>query len=160
MDCNRSKVRIDLFDADSAGLVTSMLLTYNLGRDIVFELKILSHFAAAHQLKMVGEKCENLHGHNWKVEVTVSGEELNSAGVLIDFGILKDCLREVMADLDHKFLNEIPAFKGTAPSSECIAVYIARTLQEKIDENDIRVSRVTAWESENASATYLPPATA
>lgn len=145
-----------LFDAVSSGLFTSMLLTFNLGRDIVFELKILSHFAAAHQLQMVGAKCENLHGHNWKVEVTVSGEELNNAGVLIDFGILKECLRNVLAELDHKFLNEIPAFKDTAPSSECIAVYIAHALQQKIEEHDIRVSRVTAWESENASATYLP----
>lgn len=123
----------------------------------MFELKILSHFAAAHQLQMVGEKCENLHGHNWKVEVTVCGAELNSAGVLIDFGILKDCLREVIATLDHKFLNDLPAFRDTAPSSECIAVYIAGALQELVDEYQVRVSKVTAWESENASATYLQP---
>ena len=124
---------------------------------IVFELKILSHFAAAHQLQMVGEKCENLHGHNWKVEVVVTGEKLNSAGVLIDFGILKACLREVMATLDHKFLNELPEFKDYPPSSECIAVHISGALQEMVNEYNIHVSRVTAWESDNASATYLQP---
>ena len=56
---------------------------------MMYELKIVTHFAAAHQLTMVGEKCENLHGHNWKIEVYVTGEKLDEAGVLIDFGIIK-----------------------------------------------------------------------
>ena len=69
----------------------------------MFELKIVSHFAAAHQLAMVAKKCENLHGHNWKVEVCVKGDRLNNAGVLVDFGILKGYVKEIMGRLDHKF---------------------------------------------------------
>jgi 6-pyruvoyltetrahydropterin/6-carboxytetrahydropterin synthase len=122
----------------------------------MFELKILSHFAAAHQLTMVAQKCENLHGHNWKVEVCVRGERLNDAGVLVDFGILKKHLREIMGRLDHKFLNELPYFEKNAPSSETIAVYIADSLQEMIDEPGVSVSQVTTWESDDACATYFP----
>ncbi len=121
----------------------------------MFELKILTHFAAAHQLTMVAKQCENLHGHNWKVEVCVAGEKLNDAGVLIDFGELKSFVAEVIDELDHKFLNELACFNGN-PSSENIAVYIAEQLQQKLDGTGIRVSRVTTWESENAAATYTP----
>ena len=122
----------------------------------MFELKILNHFAAAHQLTMVAKKCENLHGHNWKVEVCVKGERLNEAGVLVDFGILKGYVKEIMARLDHRFLNELPDFEKTPPSSENLAVYIAESLQEMIDEPGMVVSRVTTWESEDACATYYP----
>lgn len=122
----------------------------------MFELKIVSHFAAAHQLAMVAKKCENLHGHNWKVEVCVQGDRLNDAGVLVDFGILKGYVKTIMDRLDHKFLNELPAFGTIAPSSENIAVYIASSLQEMIKEPGMAVSRVTTWESEDACATYFP----
>ena len=122
----------------------------------MFELKIISHFAAAHQLKMVARKCENLHGHNWKVEIMVSGETLNDAGVLIDFGEIKTCVSGIMDGLDHKFLNELAPFKNNNPSSENIALFIAKALQEKIDGTSIKVCRVTAWESEDACATYIP----
>lgn len=124
----------------------------------MFELKVKTHFAAAHQLKMVGEKCENLHGHNWKVEVCITGEKLNKAGVLVDFGLIKQHLAAVMNTLDHKFLNELVFFSHqTPPSSENIAVYIAAELQKLIQDEAIHVSSVTAWESENAAATYCPP---
>ena len=123
----------------------------------MFELKILSHFAAAHQLTMVAKKCENLHGHNWKVEVCVKGERLNAAGVLVDFGILKQHVRTVMKRLDHQFLNELPYFDDSnPPSSESIAVYIADSLKEMIDEPGVTISRVTTWESDDACATYFP----
>lgn len=122
----------------------------------MFELKILSHFAAAHQLTMVAKKCENLHGHNWKVEVCVRGECLNDAGVLVDFGILKKYVNEIMERLDHRYLNELPYFAKEAPSSENIALYIARNLQEMIKEPGVRVSSVTTWESDDACATYFP----
>jgi 6-pyruvoyltetrahydropterin/6-carboxytetrahydropterin synthase len=71
----------------------------------MFELKIITHFAAAHRLKMVADKCENLHGHNWKIEVYVGGETLNEAGVLVDFGEIKQHLSAIMERLDHKFLS-------------------------------------------------------
>ena len=123
----------------------------------MYELKIITDFAAAHQLKMVSKKCENLHGHNWKIEVCIAGEKLNNVGVLIDFGELKQHVAEIRARLDHKFLNELEYFDdNTPPSSENIAFYIATQLQILIDDMkpEIRVSRVTAWESDDACATY------
>ena len=122
----------------------------------MFELKVVTRFAAAHQLKMVAEKCENLHGHNWKIEVFVAGDALNDAGILMDFGEIKKALAEVMNSLDHRFLNDLECFGGN-PSSENIAVYIGRSLSEKIRTPAVRVSRVTAWESEDAAATYILP---
>jgi len=123
----------------------------------MYELKVETDFAAAHQLSMVGEKCENLHGHNWKIEVTVAGEKLDDGGVLMDFGIIKKHVRAIMETLDHKFLNELELFGDTTPpSSENIAKYIAVSLREKLDSPDLRVARVSAWESKNACATYIP----
>jgi 6-pyruvoyltetrahydropterin/6-carboxytetrahydropterin synthase len=123
----------------------------------MFELKVITNFAAAHQLKMVAEKCENLHGHNWKIEICVGGETLNDAGVLMDFGEIKEHVSEIVARLDHKFLNELDYFNDeNPPSSENIALYIAKALQAKIKDSQIKVARVTAWESENACATYIP----
>ena len=124
----------------------------------MFELKVITHFAAAHQLKMVAKKCENMHGHNWKIEVCVAGKTLNNAGVLIDFGEFKTYLSEIIEKLDHKFLNELDLFHNDNPSSENIAYYIAHELKKKIISHDnIKVTRVTAWESENACATYRFP---
>ena len=124
----------------------------------MYELKVVTHFAAAHQLKMVAKKCENLHGHNWKIEICVAGKDLNKAGVLIDFGELKQHVSVIKAKLVHKFLNELDDFNDNyPPSSENIAHYIAKTLQSMIDSPDIKVARVTSWESENACATYIVP---
>lgn len=121
----------------------------------MFELKIVTRFAAAHQLQMVSQKCENLHGHNWKIEVCVTGLALDKAGVVIDFGLLKTHVKEIIETLDHKFLNEIEVCNGP-PSSENIAVYIAESLADKLAGTPARVSRVTAWESDDAAATYIP----
>jgi len=122
----------------------------------MFELKVVTHFAAAHQLKMVAKKCENLHGHNWKIEICVAGKKLNNAGVIVDFGELKQHVSEIMARLDHKFLNELDYFDDhNPPSSENIARYIANSLQTILNNSRVKVVRVTAWESEDACATYL-----
>ena len=124
----------------------------------MFELKVKTRFAGAHQLTMVGQKCENLHGHNWHVEVCVKGEKLNSAGVLVDFGDIKKAVKEVVkGHLDHKFLNELDIFKDIQPTSERIAVYIAQKVQTILNQNreeHIKVSKVMAWESDDACATY------
>ena len=96
----------------------------------MYELKVVTKFAAAHQLTMVGSKCENMHGHNWKV-------------------------REIMSMLDHKYLNELEYFQQSQPSSENIAYFVATELQKKIDNPSVSVSRVTAWESDDAGATYI-----
>lgn len=121
----------------------------------MYELKVVTRFAAAHQLTMVGTKCENMHGHNWKIEVYVIGENLDKAGVLVDFGVIKKHVADIMAMFDHKYLNELALFEHKQPSSENIAYLIATELQQRIDDSAISVSRVTAWESDDAAATYF-----
>jgi 6-pyruvoyltetrahydropterin/6-carboxytetrahydropterin synthase len=121
----------------------------------MYELKVVTRFAAAHRLTMVGTKCENLHGHNWKIEVFLIGEKLDEAGVVMDFGDIKTRLREIIGRLDHQYLNELAMFQGRQPSSERIAAYIAAELRQAIQHPAVRVSRVSAWESEDACATFI-----
>ena len=121
----------------------------------MYELKVVTQFAAAHQLTMVGSKCENMHGHNWKIEVYVVGEKTDDAGVLVDFGIIKKHVREIMSMLDHKYLNDLDYFQQSQPSSENIAYFVATELQKRMDNPAVSVSRVTAWESDDAGATYI-----
>lgn len=121
----------------------------------MYELRVVTRFAAAHRLTMVGTQCENLHGHNWKVEVYLTGKQLDDAGVLMDFGVVKNHLRHIIGRLDHQFLNDLDIFQGRQPSSERIAAHIALELQKQITTRAIRVSRVSAWESEDACATYI-----
>ena len=122
----------------------------------MYELKIITRFAAAHKLQMVAKQCENLHGHNWKIEVCVAGEKLNDAGVLIDFGELKVLVAKIIDGLDHKYLNELEILEGRPSSSENVAWYIAHTLDGELSVPGIRVRSVTAWESDDACATYTP----
>lgn len=124
----------------------------------MYELKVVTRFSAAHQLTMVGAKCENMHGHNWKIEVFVTGQKLDNAGVLVDFGVIKKHVAEIMSMLDHKYLNELDYFQQDQPSSENIAYFVATELQKKINDSAVSVSRVTAWESDDAGATYIVPA--
>jgi len=121
----------------------------------MYELKVVTRFAAAHQLTMVGTKCENMHGHNWKIEVYVIGKNLDKAGVLVDFGVIKKHVADIMTMFDHKYLNELAFFEDKQPSSENIAYLIAAELQQRIDDSAVSVSRVTAWESDDAGATYI-----
>ncbi len=124
----------------------------------MYELRVATHFAAAHQLQMVAQKCENLHGHNWKVDVCVRGEKLDAGGVLVDFGVIKRHVADIMEELDHKFLNQLEPFRENCPpSSENIARYVARRLQTALEGLAVHVSSVSAWESDNACATYFPP---
>ncbi len=122
----------------------------------MYELKVVTRFAAAHQLKMVANKCENLHGHNWRVELRVSGDKLQDNGVLLDFGVIKKELSEIVSRLDHSFLNENPAFGKENPSSERIAQYIAEEFEKKTSDTGVRVSSVSVWESDDSCATYYP----
>ncbi len=121
----------------------------------MYELKIVTEFSAAHNLRNFRGKCESLHGHNWKVEVVVSGKDLNESGVVLDFAEVKAATSEIMSEIDHRYLNELPFFTEHNPSSENIARYIFQRLQEKITDDRVRVRRVTAWESQDACATYL-----
>ncbi|RUM88837.1 MAG: 6-carboxytetrahydropterin synthase QueD [Thermodesulfatator sp.] len=122
----------------------------------MFELTVREEFSAAHQLRGYAGACEKLHGHNWRVEIRVQGEKLNHIGILLDFKELREVLREVIAELDHRFLNEHPAFRTQNPSSENLARYIYERLAEKLAGYPVRVSRVTVCETERACATYFP----
>lgn len=126
----------------------------------MFEVSVEAGFAAAHQLRNYRGKCENLHGHNYKVQVTVEGEDLNSIGLLADFTELKGALREITEFLDHKFLNEIEPFTEINPSAENVAKYIADRLQAQLDagasEVPVFIAAVKVWETDTSTATYRP----
>ena len=120
----------------------------------MYHLKIKTHFAAAHRLINYQGDCENLHGHNWHVEVTVSARQLDKAGLGIDFKILKRHTKELLGELDHKYLNDLPAFTQTSPSSEQIARFLYERLSSQLDDDNVQLERVTVWESEYACASY------
>ncbi len=121
----------------------------------MYELMIETSFASAHQLRGYKGKCENLHGHNWKVQAYVTAEKLNEIDIAIDFHDLKRITNEIVSQLDHKFLNDVFPFTEKNPSSENIAKWIFDSLNERLTEySNIKVSAVTVWESEIASATY------
>ena len=123
----------------------------------MFEIKIKTDFSAAHNLLEIGGKCESLHGHNFTVEVTVESETLDERGLVMDFRLLKAKTKEVLASLDHRYLNELPIFIGKNPSSENLANYIFTELSPGVDGKTYRVSRVSVWESETSQATYTGP---
>jgi 6-pyruvoyltetrahydropterin/6-carboxytetrahydropterin synthase len=121
----------------------------------MYELMVESKFAAAHQLRGYKGKCENLHGHNWRVTVAATAERLNEQGLAIDFHDLKKALRDVLDQLEHTFLNDIFPFTQINPSSENLAKWIYDTLAKKLNDDNIEVASVTVWESDSASASYF-----
>jgi 6-pyruvoyltetrahydropterin/6-carboxytetrahydropterin synthase len=120
----------------------------------MYRLTIHTHFAAAHNLINYQGDCENLHGHNWKVEVTVAARELDKAGLGIDFKILKRDTNRVLDQLDHKYLNELEPFKEHSPSSENIAFFLFNELGKTLNSANVKVEKVNVWESEYACASY------
>jgi len=120
----------------------------------MFEVSVREDFSAAHRLRGYPGKCENVHGHNWTVEVFIQSEELDEIGVTIDFAKIKAALREVLAKLDHRDLNEIEPFDKENPSSENIARYVYGELTQTLNSPGIRVSKVSVHETEDASASY------
>ena len=120
----------------------------------MYELKIISNFAAAHQLREYEGACERLHGHNWKVEVCVRGDEPGNDGLLVDFRIIKQRAKNVIDELDHEFLNELKPFKTLNPSSENIARHIFESLSLELNSEIVKVSKVSVWESDTACASY------
>jgi len=121
----------------------------------VYELTILSHFSGAHRLRYLHGQCEALHGHNWKIEVSVTSKRLNKGGIVIDFGILKQRVARVLKALDHTYLNDLPSFSKREPSSENIAKYVFDRLKAELKGQPVILRQVTAWESETACATYI-----
>ncbi|MGA1845813.1 6-carboxytetrahydropterin synthase QueD [Deferribacter abyssi] len=118
----------------------------------MYRLRVIDSFASAHFLRNYEGKCENLHGHNWRVEVYLEGEKLNETGLLIDFKEIKKELKSLLNGLDHIFLNDHEYFKKVNPTSENIAKYIYDKMKERFGN---LIKSVVVWESDNAAAEYF-----
>jgi 6-pyruvoyltetrahydropterin/6-carboxytetrahydropterin synthase len=120
----------------------------------VYLLTFRTDFAAAHQLRGYRGKCENLHGHNFKVEVTVKGTELDRCGMLVDFVDLKAAVNACLEALDHRNLNDLPYFATAVnPSAENIARFVHDEVAKALPPN-AAVDGVTVYETDRCSATY------
>ena len=121
----------------------------------MFEITVEETFAAGHALRNYHGKCENVHGHNYRVEVTLAGEELDGAGLLVDFVEVKRLLHAVVDRMDHQFLNDMAPFDILNPSAENMARYIHQEISKGLP-GPVRLSAVKLWETNTASATYRP----
>lgn len=119
----------------------------------MYELLVKTHFDAAHALRGYPGKCKALHGHTWKVEVTVTGDRLNEIELLIDFADLKKMVDTVLDRFDHKYLNEIPPFDGLSPTGENLARYLYEEIEKELPP-EVTLKQVSVWESESACITY------
>ncbi len=121
----------------------------------MFEIMIERHFSSAHQLRGYKGKCENLHGHNYKIEVYVRGAELDNIGLLVDFGDVKVAADEIVNYLDHRNINELPPFdEELNPSAENLARYILEFIASRIDDDRVQVYKVRCFETPTSVATY------
>ena len=123
----------------------------------MFEVTVESHFSSGHYLREYYGKCENPHGHNYRVLVTLAGKELESNGLLLDFKILKDVLRPVVDYLDHKMINDLEPFTTVNPSAENPAKYFFDQTNERLDEvtkGRVWVKSATIFETPTSQATY------
>jgi len=121
----------------------------------MYELTVIRSFAAAHQLRGYKGKCEDLHGHSYRVEVKFKAGFLDDVGLAADFAVLKQKIDAVLELWDHKFLNEIPPFDRVNPSAENIAAELYHRLEASCNDIPVTMAAVTVWESENAAATYI-----
>jgi len=123
----------------------------------MFEVTVQQTFAAGHALRNYHGKCENVHGHNYKIEVKVQGERLDSAGLLVDFVELKRVMKGVIDYLDHQFINDLEPFDKLNPSAENIAKYFHDRISEGLKADvPVSVAEVKVWETDTSSAVYRP----
>jgi 6-pyruvoyltetrahydropterin/6-carboxytetrahydropterin synthase len=124
----------------------------------MFEVAVEQSFASAHALRNYKGRCENVHGHNWKVQVVLAGERLDDAGMLVDFIDVKNLMGSVMARLDHQNLNEVAPFDEMNPSAENIAEYFYSQMTGGLVNTPVpvRILEVKVWETDIQSATYRP----
>lgn len=124
----------------------------------MFELSVQKTFAAGHALREYKGKCENVHGHNYRVEIQVAGERLGRIGLLVDFTEIKRLLNGVIDRIDHQFLNELEPFDKVNPSAENLAKYFYDEIENGLAANEVpvRVTAVRLWETDTQSATYRP----
>jgi len=125
----------------------------------MFEVTIEETFAAGHALRNYRGKCENVHGHNYRCQVSIQGENLDGIGLLVDFVELKRVVHGVLDRMDHQWLNEFPPFDAINPSAENMAKFIYDEVSSGLQTKDgVRVASVRLWETDTASATYRPGA--
>jgi 6-pyruvoyltetrahydropterin/6-carboxytetrahydropterin synthase len=126
----------------------------------MFQVSVEETFSAGHALRGYHGKCENVHGHNYRVRLTVEGPHLDSIGLLCDFTEIKRIVREVIAGLDHQFINDLPAFRSVNPSAENLAKYFYDQVAGQLRElaPGARITDAVVWETDTASARYRPGA--
>jgi len=123
----------------------------------MFEVTVQQTFAAGHALRNYRGKCENVHGHNYRIEVKVQGEQLDSIGLLVDFVELKRVMKGVIDYLDHQFINDLAPFDKLNPSAENIAKFFHDRISEGLrTDNPVSVAEVKVWETDTSSAVYRP----
>jgi 6-pyruvoyltetrahydropterin/6-carboxytetrahydropterin synthase len=123
----------------------------------MFEVTVDDSFAAGHYLRNYKGKCENPHGHNYKIRVTLAGAELDKAGLLLDFKDLRDVMRHVIERLDHRMINDIEPFTVINPSAENLAKYFydeSNARLKRVTNGRVRVKDVTVFETESTTAKY------
>lgn len=120
----------------------------------MFEVSVRSHFSAAHHLRGYQGTCESPHGHNWEVELFVRGRTLNPIGILVDFRVLKDALKQALGPVDHVDLNRLRGFSTLNPTSENIAQYLYRQLSKALNCPAYKVSRILVRETPETGASY------
>ena len=123
----------------------------------MFEVTIEETFAAGHALRNYHGKCENVHGHNYRCQVTIEGEQLDSIGLLVDFVELKRVVHSVLDRMDHQWLNEFPPFDAINPSAENMAKYIYQEVHAGLQTKEgVCIASVKLWETDTCSAVYRP----
>ena len=123
----------------------------------MFEITVEESFAAGHYLRDYKGKCENPHGHNYKVRVTLTGAELDKAGLLVDFKDLKELMKPVIERLDHQMMNDLAPFATVNPSAENLAKHFYDETSAKlksVTNGRVRIKEVTVWETDSTTATY------
>jgi 6-pyruvoyltetrahydropterin/6-carboxytetrahydropterin synthase len=118
------------------------------------ELHVTATFSAAHRLPGYDGACARVHGHNYRVTVFVRCDRVDAVGLGIDFRVLRGHVRETLAALDHRDLNEVDAFRATPPSAEHIARYVFEDLVRRLAGIPARLHRVTVSENDDSGATY------
>jgi 6-pyruvoyltetrahydropterin/6-carboxytetrahydropterin synthase len=125
-----------------------------------YTLRVIADFASAHTLRDYPGPCSRMHGHNWKVEVEVDAAELDSTGMGLDFKVIKQSARNLVNELDHRYLNDVPPFDTVNPTAENIAAHLYRELSQRLNDDRVRVRAVTLWETERACVRYTEVRTA
>ena len=123
----------------------------------MYEVTVEAGFSSGHYLRNYRGKCENPHGHNYKVRVTLCGRELDSTGLLLDFKLLKQVMRPVIDRIDHQMLNDLEPFTVLNPSAENLARYFYEQTSEQLigmTQGRVRIKDCTIWETDQTTATY------